>query len=82
MAWRVKFTGVKKDVSYVELLDGFRAFGNVRNLSMDMNHNLGEWSGTGCVDYQTEDEARDAVSANFMVIRKSVIRLRGAYVLI
>ncbi len=77
-AYRVTFTGVKKDVSHDELREAFRAFGHVRNLSMDMNPYLGEWSGTGCVDYQTEDAARDAASANVILIRKSLIRLRDA----
>ncbi len=45
---------------------------------MDMNPYLGEWSGTGCVDYQTEDAAREAASANVILIRKSLIRLRDA----
>ncbi len=76
LVYRVKFAGVKKDIDYDELEGAFGEFGHVGQLYMDINPVLDAWSGTGYVDFLSEDAARDAASAQFITIRDSKIRLR------
>ncbi len=64
LAYRVTFTGVKKAFNYEDLEEAFGVFGHVGQWYMDISPFLDDWSGTGYVDFLSEDAARDASAAN------------------
>ncbi len=74
--YRVTFTGVKQDLRFRELMTKFRRFGRVRHLHLDMNPVLDIWSGTGHVDFYSEEAAERASDAEVIRIRDSTIRMR------